>query len=176
MPKGMRRIIIGIIGMIFLAGCGVSVRTYTKQVKRVDQEMTGNAGYLVGTPKYPDRRKLAKTRPHFVIEIEKGAPPVTGEETVSEPTAPITEMEEQQASSSAAGIYEQGKMVSSPTPESKEEYTLYTVQKNDTLQKISKKFYDTYRKWPQIYEANKDILTNPNKIKPGLTIKIPTLK
>ena len=49
----------------------------------------------------------------------------------------------------------------------------YEVQKGDTLQKISKKFYDTYRKWPQILEANKDVVKNPNRIKPGMVLQIP---
>jgi nucleoid-associated protein YgaU len=49
----------------------------------------------------------------------------------------------------------------------------YVVQKGDTLQKISMKFYDTHNKWNRIYEANKDILPNPNRIKPGVTIRIP---
>ncbi|MCB9770924.1 MAG: LysM peptidoglycan-binding domain-containing protein, partial [Candidatus Omnitrophica bacterium] len=49
----------------------------------------------------------------------------------------------------------------------------YVIQKNDTLQKISKNVYGTYKKWYQIYEANKDIISDPNRIKPGLTIRIP---
>jgi len=50
----------------------------------------------------------------------------------------------------------------------------YTVEKDDTLQKISKKFYDSYSKWPRIYEANKAVIPNPDKIQPGIVIQIPT--
>jgi nucleoid-associated protein YgaU len=49
----------------------------------------------------------------------------------------------------------------------------YTVEKGDTLQKISKKFYDSYSKWPGIYEANKDVIADPNNIKPGIVLQIP---
>jgi nucleoid-associated protein YgaU len=49
----------------------------------------------------------------------------------------------------------------------------YTVGKNDTLQKISKKFYGTFRKWKDIYEANRNILRTPDKLYPGQTLKIP---
>ncbi|MBI5145188.1 MAG: LysM peptidoglycan-binding domain-containing protein [Candidatus Omnitrophica bacterium] len=49
----------------------------------------------------------------------------------------------------------------------------YTVQKNDTLQKISQKFYGTTKKWAKIYEANKDTLKGPNKIYPGQVLDIP---
>ena len=41
------------------------------------------------------------------------------------------------------------------------------------VQKISKKFYDSYSAWPQIYEINKDVIGNPDRIKPGIVIQIP---
>ena len=54
--------------------------------------------------------------------------------------------------------------------------TTYTVQKDDTLQKISKKVFGTYGKWYKIYEANKDKIKNPNFVKPGTVLTIPVLK
>ena len=52
----------------------------------------------------------------------------------------------------------------------------YTVEKGDTLQKISDKFYGTTRKWTEIYEANKDALKHPSRIYPGQVITIPALE
>jgi nucleoid-associated protein YgaU len=49
----------------------------------------------------------------------------------------------------------------------------YVVGKNDTLQKISKKFYGTTRHWTKIYEANRDVLKGPDKVYPGQTLNIP---
>ena len=49
----------------------------------------------------------------------------------------------------------------------------YTIQKGDTLQKISKKFYNSYSKWNRIYEANKATLKSPDIVSPGMKIKIP---
>ena len=49
----------------------------------------------------------------------------------------------------------------------------YQVRKDDTLQKISKQFYDSYNQWPKIYEANKDKIRNPNFLKPGIVLKVP---
>jgi len=49
----------------------------------------------------------------------------------------------------------------------------YTVQKGDTLQKISQKFFGTTKKWYKIYEANRDVLKSPDKIYPGQVINIP---
>ena len=45
----------------------------------------------------------------------------------------------------------------------------YTVQKGDTLSKIALKYHTT---WQDIYNKNKDIIKNPNKIKPGQILTI----
>lgn len=45
----------------------------------------------------------------------------------------------------------------------------YVVKKGDTLSKIAKKYHTT---WKKLYEKNKDIISNPNKIYPGQIINI----
>jgi nucleoid-associated protein YgaU len=49
----------------------------------------------------------------------------------------------------------------------------YTVQKGDTLSKISKQYYGDANKYNRIFEANRDQLSDPDKIKPGQVLKIP---
>ena len=49
----------------------------------------------------------------------------------------------------------------------------YTVAKGDNLSKISKQFYGDANKYPQIFEANKPMLTHPDKIYPGQVLRIP---
>ena len=49
----------------------------------------------------------------------------------------------------------------------------YTVVSGDNLSKISKQFYGTPNKYPQIFEANKPMLTHPDKIYPGHLLRIP---
>ena len=49
----------------------------------------------------------------------------------------------------------------------------YTVQSGDTLSKISKQFYGDANKYMKIFEANRDMLSDPDKIKPGQVLKIP---
>ena len=51
--------------------------------------------------------------------------------------------------------------------------TTYTVQSGDTLSAISKKFYGNANDYMEIYNANRDQLTDPDKIKPGQVLKIP---
>jgi|GEM_PF-5251018 len=50
---------------------------------------------------------------------------------------------------------------------------LYTIKKGDTLSKIAFNFYGDSGQWEKIYEANKDILKNPNVISEGTEIIIP---
>jgi len=49
----------------------------------------------------------------------------------------------------------------------------YTVQSGDTLSKISKQFYGNANQYMKIFEANKDILKDPNKINVGQELTIP---
>jgi nucleoid-associated protein YgaU len=49
----------------------------------------------------------------------------------------------------------------------------YTVKAGDTLSKISKQFYGSPNQYMKIYEANKDQLSDPDKIQVGQELKIP---
>jgi nucleoid-associated protein YgaU len=51
--------------------------------------------------------------------------------------------------------------------------TTYTVQSGDTLSAIAKKFLGNANDYMEIFNANRDQLTDPDKIKPGQVLKIP---
>ncbi len=55
------------------------------------------------------------------------------------------------------------------------EANFYTVVKGDNLSKIAKQFYDNPNKYPVIFEANKPMLSHPDKIYPGQVLRIPPL-
>ena len=50
---------------------------------------------------------------------------------------------------------------------------MYVVVSGDNLSKISKQFYGSPDKYTQIFEANKPMLTHPDKIYPGQVLRIP---
>ena len=50
---------------------------------------------------------------------------------------------------------------------------IYEVKAGDTLSKIAKQEYGDVNAYMVIFEANKDILKNPNLIHPGQKLKIP---
>ena len=49
----------------------------------------------------------------------------------------------------------------------------YTVKSGDTLSKIAKDFYGDANAYHRIFEANRDKLTDPNKINVGQVLNIP---
>jgi nucleoid-associated protein YgaU len=61
--------------------------------------------------------------------------------------------------------------VTNPEPEA----TFYTVEKGDTLSKIAKEHYGNANKYHAIFEANKPMLTDPDKIYPGQVLRIPPM-
>ena len=52
----------------------------------------------------------------------------------------------------------------------------YTVKAGDTLSKIAKEHLGDANAYMAIFEANKDQLTDPDKIKPGQVLKIPAAR
>jgi nucleoid-associated protein YgaU len=50
---------------------------------------------------------------------------------------------------------------------------VYVVVAGDSLSKIAKREYGNANDWNRIYEANRDILKDPDKIQPGQKLKIP---
>ncbi len=66
-----------------------------------------------------------------------------------------------------------------PTPEPAAEEPaaeeIYEVQPGDTLGAIAKRFYGKASLYPKIFEANRDILDDPNMIRVGQKLRIPKL-
>ena len=61
-----------------------------------------------------------------------------------------------------------------PKPEEpKEKAEIYEIVSGDTLGAIAKRYYGSASKYMKIFEANKDIISDPNKIYPGQKIRIP---
>lgn len=55
------------------------------------------------------------------------------------------------------------------------EVKMYTVQRGDTLSGIAKKQYGDAMKYKFLFEANRPMLEDPNKIYPGQVLRIPPL-
>jgi nucleoid-associated protein YgaU len=62
--------------------------------------------------------------------------------------------------------------VSAPEPEAQ----FHTVVSGESLSLIAKKYYGDAMKYPVIFEANKPMLTDPDKIYPGQVLRIPPIE
>lgn len=169
--------------IVFLSGC--VVRTYPVVKDRVDQEITGNQGYLMGSaPSGAEQPKKFTQRTTKVVEIELRNP--FKFERLKEPPKSIEELDKERKEVISEDVtsnegnrgYITGEVPISSAIEQGQANTfvdIYVVQKNDTLQKISARpeIYGTTKKWMKIYEANKDTLKALNKIYPGQKLKIP---
>lgn len=167
-----------VLTLVFsLSGC--VVRTYQSTRDRIDQDLSGgNRGYLKGQMPASESQKEGErktTRNTQVVEIEL-QPLVKFEK--KKPETPAKPMGTT-ATEESPVVGNRGYITESISPETAESsggaLEKYTVQKNDTLQKISQKFYGTTKKWIKIYDANKDTMKGPNKIYPGQVISIPDL-
>jgi nucleoid-associated protein YgaU len=149
-----------------LALSGCVARTYNLTRDRIDQDLSstsGNRGYITGTaPAESEERKTTRTT--RIFEVELGFTKPAAARTIPAASLPATIETEEPVMVEEVQIEETVTV---------QDFETYTVGKNDTLQKISMKFYGTTRKWPKIYEANKDVLRSPDKLYAGQTLKIP---
>ena len=166
----MKRMILSVILLVavsvILSGC--VVRTYRKTQDRVDQNLSeGNRGYLMDTnAQIPDKER-SMTRTTQVVEVEF-YPAIRFDRQSKAADQAEAVVSEDQFDEVADYYVEDFDLVDLSV------YTQeYTVQKNDTLQKISQKFYGTTRRWSDIYQANQDVLAGPDQIKPGQVLSIP---
>ncbi len=61
----------------------------------------------------------------------------------------------------------------SQAPTGGSSFTEYVVKSTDTLSGIAKAFYGKSSAWRVIYEANTGVIDDPDRLKPGVTIRIP---
>ena len=75
------------------------------------------------------------------------------------------------AAGNVAGVAEVENRMSVARTEPEAQF--HTVERGDTLSAIAKKFYGNANKYTVIFEANKPMLSDPDKIYPGQVLRIP---
>ncbi len=131
-----------------------------KKSARKDVASKGNKGYLAGKEipgetTAPAKKKTGRKR---LLPFTRSSKP----QVIYQPSANSSNKYKKEKGS---GTIAEGKIETGER--------IYTVEKGDTLQKISDKAYGTTKKWKKIFEANKDTLKSPDKIKPGQELVIP---
>ena len=114
--------------------------------------------------------------------VAKAVPPRT--ETVAAP-ATVAKTQVADAKTKPVATEEKAKPAAKPVPTASDKTLAsapvampgaqqYTVKAGDTLTRLAEQFYSSSNKWEKIYEANKDVLKNPNYIYVGMKLVIPT--
>ncbi len=132
----------------------VEIPTYEMQMKIPgwhrkwhDKDLSGNRGYVMGGSQ---KRKREDVIP---VAKEEAPPPMNWF------SKPFQHKEETQELKE--------------TPAEVPTHTTYTVKKGETLGEISGKVYGTTKAWRRLYEANRDILKDPDHLRPGQVLKVP---
>ena len=174
MFKKVQLCLVCAIFTFMLSGC--VVRTYRLTRDRVDQNLEGgNRGYLIGGPSAEELSKPRKTtRTTRIVEIEMGSPRSFQEPQVTSPRSTSVTLpprvQEDYTPPQRPYIPRIERVEEPVAPPAMQKYT---VQKGDTLQKISQKFFGTTKRYYDIYKANQDSLKGPDSIFPGQVINIP---
>ena len=69
------------------------------------------------------------------------------------------------------GVGQVNELITVDAPADESRY--HTVERGETLSAIAKTFYGDASKYPAIFEANRPMLSNPDKIYPGQMLRIP---
>lgn len=186
--------------LIALSGCGstrdITFRTYVQDKPRVDQVVEGSLGNWNHAPELVDADRKP-TRRVYIMEFAREDDRTLQMTEIIEGEATSLDRPSMKSAKLSPPVQKRKvkRIVRQQTPEIKlpsfddiddtmetpkaaavqltGSFVDYKVEKNDTLQKIAKKFYDSYSKWTLIYEANRDVIKNPNRIRSGIVIKIP---
>lgn len=141
----------------FITGDGKTEEAITKRIKQLnldiqhlEVEVNGERAIIKGTAKDNDAREKAILAAGNI----KG---------ISEVDAQIS-VEKTQASTQLASSQPNAAALAS---------AFYQVKSGDTLSKISKQFYGDANRYNEIFKANQPMLSDPDKIYPGQTLRIP---
>ena len=104
---------------------------------------------------------------NLAVTVEDGVATLTGEAESAEAMEKAVLM-----AGNVKGISEvRADGLSAPVAEVEVQY--YEIQSGDTLSAISARFYGKASDYPRIFEANREVIKDPDLIYPGQKIRIP---
>lgn len=172
--------------VLSMTGCA-RITSQVVEKPRVDQELTGNRGYLAGSAAAPaPNRKRTRQIVQTDIEmptaqelnpwrVRASAGPGQATAQAAAPSAPAPAPSSVWPSQPKREI-DRGEIEGPGEPEDQgiaPASTPYTVRKGDTLEKIAAKVYGDSSQWRRIYKANPEKLKSPNRVYPGQELTIP---
>jgi nucleoid-associated protein YgaU len=154
-----------------VTGAGCRGATRLAEVERVDLDLAGgNRGYLVGAPpESPGPKKTTRQIIETTVEVPtfhrmpRSSQPV-GMESLAPPEPDLNEDWMPQETSVGEEMLRSNISVDT-----------YLVKPGDSLWSIAAKpeIYGKATGWRRIFEANRDTLSSPDRVRPGMTLQIP---
>jgi nucleoid-associated protein YgaU len=125
------------------------------------------------TPETPTQAELEQELKDLGLRTEGLKVEVEGDKVKVAGTVPDQATKEKVvlALGNVAGVAHVDESVTAETAEA--EAVMHTVKKGDTLSAIAKAHYGEGSKYMAIFQANKPMLKDPDKIYPGQTLRIP---
>jgi len=186
-------LLVSVVAAMSLSGC---LRTYTFKQERVDQEISGNRGTIMGEVSPAPAIRTVPKRTVIGVDVEipafvnygKKAPVEKKEITpdkelwgnkgnifskdsgTQQRTYPYkAERVKKVSTVEKPSIFSRKKVSKKPS------FIEYTVKKGDTLSSIAARsdIYGNAGKWKKIYDANRNILKDPSRLYPGQALRIP---
>lgn len=147
----------------FIKGKGTKIFGKKEQEAQVEEKKTLQAQALLDYVK-----KLGLSYSSIKISVTDDDVKIEGEVAAQEDAEKIV-----LAIGNVEGVDQVDNLMTVATPAPQAQF--YTVVSGDTLSRISKQFYGDANKYNTIFEANKPMLTHPDKIYPGQVLRIPNL-
>lgn len=162
------RMALALLMLMTAAGCRAAARR--TEMPRVDLELGGNRGYLIGTAPAPGEQKTTRKMIRTDIEI-----PTTYRAKVSGTPVDLGEPMSVEPSIAAPARPDDDAWRAGEAAAPAESFDSYVVQPGDSLWTIAAKpeVYGHATHWRRIFDANRDLLNSPDQLKAGMTLKIP---
>lgn len=124
----------------------------------------------IGLParKRPSKQQIADAMP--AVE-----PPKTPSTELPESKTAVSSLPDDERPNEFAKLLSgaNSKPVADENKDTSDQFTEYVVQYGDTLSEISEKFLGSQTRYKEIYEANKDRMASPDRLRVGKAIRIP---
>lgn len=130
------------------------------------QELNANAAAAIAT--YIGTQDLGIEALDVSFDGASGAVTVNGNAPSQEASEKVT-----LCCGNVAGVVSVNNMLAVSEPADESQY--HDVERGDTLSAIAKTYYGNANKYMAIFEANKPMLSHPDKIYPGQKLRIPPL-
>lgn len=140
----------------------------------VDSILATMSGTTAVSAKAPSEgEEQVQTESLEQTQVVSQAAPEAKPEVVSEPVSVAKAEAEDVSDVSEDDVKQEVEVAQEEVAAEPEQFDTVTVAKNETLFKIAKRVYGNGGRYLDLYEANKDVLPNPDLIKVGQVLKVP---